>query len=374
MRINIEYEASWQNSFLTGDNNKPLDKNNERKFKATSKSNIIDKRDITLNTILGLLCRLIGDQRKLYEAKQAEDYYFKTMEDFIKFEHKKRLEYNETAFIVNKSESRPPQSSFIGVLPDSTPLFFSEYSFNLWRVLDMNFDSLLDFILLPQDFQPALGHASPRHILSRLDSISSMEPYLTIPTRFKRLNQTLLNEEEKIAAKKKLGKNPTTKEVEKLVRLQSEIDDLGTLEAKSLDEKVLRSVDILNRRFSEKNYISEGKIYPMSLYAAGLYLMLDDLTKNSVPTNIFLNKNQNIQGFNPSGFNGVRDFLNPLAGGKKRCGGTPTELTKASGTLEITLDISKEKAIELSQLIEDAGVSAFYLGKKGLAYVSSIKV
>jgi hypothetical protein len=55
-------------------------------------------------------------------------------------------------------------------------------------------------------------------------------------------------------------------------------------------------------------------------------------------------------------------------------GKTKKILTKASGTLEITLDIPKEKAKELNQLIENAGVSAFYLGKKGLAYVSSIKI
>jgi len=47
-------------------------------------------------------------------------------------------------------------------------------------------------------------------------------------------------------------------------------------------------------------------------------------------------------------------------------------MTKASGTLEITIDVEREKAKEIKRLIENAGVSSFYLGKKGLAYVKDI--
>ena len=45
-------------------------------------------------------------------------------------------------------------------------------------------------------------------------------------------------------------------------------------------------------------------------------------------------------------------------------------MTKARGQLEINLDISRDKAKEIKSMIEDAGVSSFYLGKKGLAYIS----
>ena len=59
---------------------------------------------------------------------------------------------------------------------------------------------------------------------------------------------------------------------------------------------------------------------------------------------------------------------------KKGEGEVVSVLNKASGSLEITLNITTEKAKELAGLIDSAGVSAFYLGKKGLAYVSSIKI
>ena len=49
-------------------------------------------------------------------------------------------------------------------------------------------------------------------------------------------------------------------------------------------------------------------------------------------------------------------------------------LTKANGTLEIQLNISQEKAQQLKDMIEAAGVSSFYLGKKGLAYVDSLRI
>ena len=58
---------------------------------------------------------------------------------------------------------------------------------------------------------------------------------------------------------------------------------------------------------------------------------------------------------------------------KKGEGEVSSILTKASGELEIHLNISKDQADDLKKRIEDAGVSAFYLGKKGLAYVKDIR-
>ena len=45
-------------------------------------------------------------------------------------------------------------------------------------------------------------------------------------------------------------------------------------------------------------------------------------------------------------------------------------MTKASGKLEINIDVDRDKAKEIKILIENAGVSSFYFGKKGLAYLS----
>ena len=67
-------------------------------------------------------------------------------------------------------------------------------------------------------------------------------------------------------------------------------------------------------------------------------------------------------------------FGNPYIGKsfKKGVGQVTSMLTKASGVLEISIDIERDEAKALKKLIENAGVSSFYLGKKGLAYVSNI--
>ncbi|MBV5301588.1 MAG: hypothetical protein J0649_07400, partial [Methylococcales bacterium] len=85
MRITIKYEASWRNSFLDGSNNEPIPK--EKRGFIGSMTNLGKRNsdgqycnfiqgDITHNTVMGVLNRLIGDQRKLYQSKQCPNYFF----------------------------------------------------------------------------------------------------------------------------------------------------------------------------------------------------------------------------------------------------------------------------------------------------------
>ena len=90
-----------------------------------------------------------------------------------------------------------------------------------------------------------------------------------------------------------------------------------------------------------------------------------------------------LKGFSVNGFT-PKDFMTLFTGGKKKVYGNPyiyeefikgqgkvkQLMVKASGQLEINLDISRDKAKKIKQMIENAGVSSFYLGKKGLAYIS----
>ena len=73
MKIIVEYESSWRNSFLDGNNNEELPKKG-RKFIASMTSlkkpeNFV-QREVTIDTVMGILNRLIGDQRKLYQARK----------------------------------------------------------------------------------------------------------------------------------------------------------------------------------------------------------------------------------------------------------------------------------------------------------------
>ena len=102
--------------------------------------------------------------------------------------------------------------------------------------------------------------------------------------------------------------------------------------------------------------------------------MVKEIERKGVDISKYISKSGTIKGFSKRNFNGVRDFLNPLMGNRKKTTHTPYNLTKANGQLEIALDINIEQAKELKQMIDNAGVSSFYLGKKGLAYVSDIRL
>ena len=99
-----------------------------------------------------------------------------------------------------------------------------------------------------------------------------------------------------------------------------------------------------------------------------------------------LTKSGGLSGISKRGFT-KKDFMDRYTTGKKKLiwgnpyvlrerkkgeGEISHPLTKANGTLEINLNITRERARDLEQKILDAGVSSFYLGKKGLAYVLSL--
>ncbi len=95
-----------------------------------------------------------------------------------------------------------------------------------------------------------------------------------------------------------------------------------------------------------------------------------------------------ISGISNNGFT-PKDFIGAYTtGAKKKIYGNPFvceefvkgerkvkhTLTKANGQLEIMIDFDgdEDREDEFLDMIENAGVSSFYLDKKGLAYVSDI--
>lgn len=364
MKIVIDYESTWRNSVLTGSNDEPVTK---RVFKASSKSTTPpDIKDISENTILGILSRLIGDQRKLYQAKASDSFYFKDMDINFREVEKKKIVWNEKTFLINKSESRPPQSSYIGVLAGDEPLFFSEYSATLWSILDFNLDELMNFIMNPT-VKKVQAEVSPKHILNRVVyDIPNMENIQFLEDKIKLTKEKL---------KKELDKDkPSEKRIQNFTNeIQAFKGELDTQEIINFERNLKSSIAVLQETFPDVAYVEKnGSIYPIRLYAGALYLLIRELNKKNIDTSLLVSKNGAIKGFSKRSFNGVRDFLNPLMGNKKKTTHTPYNLTKASGQLEIKLNIDFEKAKELKNMIECAGVSSFYLGKKGLAYVSSI--
>jgi hypothetical protein len=339
MKIIIDYESRWCNSFLARSNNEPAPKNG-RKFiasiaelKKPNTNNYISHLDLTKDTIMGILCRLIGDQRKLYQSLTASDYYFKdfkkediTFDDIVA----KRIVSNEVVFLRNLTGSTD-QNSFTGMINTNHPVFTSNYSAEFWGVLALTFDELVDFIINDN---------------YKIDSEIDLDP-LTIKATFESFKGN-----------------------------------------KKCDNKAKQAADILQNKFEKfKPFDAKGNLKTSPMYCSALYLQLERLEQKFDMTTA-KSKSGGITGVSKNGFT-AKDFMDNYTTGKKKpIYGNPyikTEyikgqgkvnkmLQKASGKLIINLNINQDKARELKQLIENAGVSAFPLGKKGLAYVSKIKL
>ena len=334
MKIVIEYESSWRNSFLSGNNNEELPKKG-RDFIGSmtnlrQEANFI-KRDITIDTVMGVLNRLIGDQRKLYQSRRSEAYYFKELEPLVSFRDTPLIT-NEMTYIRNMKGSTD-QNSFTGMIKTNDAMFDSDYSKQLWGILAFNFDELCSFIV----------NEHP------VENVVEMNP-LSISALFEVLDK------------------------EKPV---------------SNDGVANQALLVLKKHFPDTDYLTKKEeIKPSCFYCSALYLQMDRLVARQFDMDSAKTKSGTISGISKRIFT-KKDFMDRFTtGGKKKIWGNPyirkerikgkgevvSMLAKANGHLEVNIDIDKYKGHKIQQMIDCAGVSSFYLGKKGLAYVTNIRV
>lgn len=343
MRITIKYEAVWQNSFLDGSNNEPLPKGgrgfigsmtNLSKRDGDKYPNFV-QREISKDTVMGILNRLIGDQRKLYQSRQSQNYFFADLESKISFEniHDRSKPINKEIIYVRNISGSTDQNSFTGMIKGSDPIFSSDYSNIFWGVITLDFYSLCQFIINP-DF---------------------------------------IVENEKLF-------DP--------VSVLNKLDQLNKLKAVEVVDDVEAALSALRTSFPDTEYIDgKGMIKPIMFYCSSLYLQVSRLSEHFDLSNA-LTKSGGLSGISKRGFT-PKDFMDRFTtGNKKPIWGNPyllkekrkgegevtSILTKANGTLNILLDVPKEAALQIQNMIEAAGVSSFYLGKKGLAYVETIRL
>ncbi len=337
MKITIDYESSWRNSFLDGSNNEPLPKTKKgisRSFigsmTSLKKEGHFIKREVTIDTVMGILNRLIGDQRKLYQARNDDYYYFKDIEALVKFEDKPSSINTEMTYIRNITGSTD-QNSYTGMVKVSDPMFSSDYSSAFWGVLALDLDDLCEFIISETPVTATI-EANPLTIIARLEELTK--------------EKALANE-----------------------------------------GSARKIVDALKKTFPDVVYLNrKEEIVPISLYCSALYIQLERLAQQ-FDVSTAKTKSEAISGISKRGFT-KKDFMNRFTtGDKKRIWGNPYMLkerikgigevtslmTKANGKLDIEIQIERTQAKEIETMIKNAGVSSFYLGKKGLAYVSNIR-
>lgn len=344
MRITIKYEAAWQNSFLDGSNNEPLPKGgrgfigsmtNLSKRNSDGKYANFIQREISHDTVMGVLNRLIGDQRKLYQAKNSPNYFFAEFENSITFEniHDQSKPINTEIVYIRNMMGSTDQNSFTGMIKGNDPIFSSDYSDAFWGVLTLDFESVCQFIITPDFIVAKKQTFDPLSVLDQLDQLNKLKP----------------------------------------------LNVIGYVE---------NALTELKNNFPDAEYLdNKGMIKPIMFYCSALYLQVVRLSQY-YDLSKALTKSGGISGISKRGYT-AKDFMDRFTtGGKKPIWGNPyllkekrkgegevtSLLTKANGTLEITLDITQEKAQQIKDMIEAAGVSSFYLGKKGLAYVDGIRI
>ena len=336
MKITIEYEASWRNSFLDGDNNHALPSGGREylgSMTTLKKEGNFIQREITLDTVMGLLNRLIGDQRKLYQARNkahCNSYFFDGIESKISFQDSPSFS-NEIVYIRNMKGSTD-QNSFTGMIKSQDPILSSDYSAELWGILKLNLNELCEFILKEDKVQQEI-EPDPLLICSLIEELESLKP----------------------------------------------VENTG---------RITEVISALSIQFPDTEYLNnKGLVITSSLYCSALYVQLKRLS-TQYDLSTALTKSGGLSGISKRGFT-KKDFMDRFTTGRKKIlwgnpymkkekikgqGEVTSMLTKASGQLEINIDVDAQKGQEIKGLIENAGVSAFYLGKKGLAYVSKIRV
>lgn len=343
MKIIIDYESSWRNSFLDGSNNKELPKTG-RKFIGSMtnlrKAENYINREVTLDTVMGILNRLIGEQRKLYQARNDENYFFKNVEPLVSFKDNPVVINNEMTYIRNITGSTD-QNSYTGMIKTNDKMFKSDYSNEFWGVLELNFDELYDFVINDNKVHKTI-EMDPICIINKLELIKKEKPVVN---------------EGKLAVLSKV--------------LLEYFNKPELLDSKG--------------KIKIKPYNNKGEILILPLYCSVLYIQLDRLSQCFNMESARAARG-GITGISNNGFT-VKNIMERFTTGKQKIiwgnpyirkerikgiGEVTSIMKKASGTLNIEIDISHEKAKEIFQIIQNAGVSSFYLGKKGLAYVTKI--
>jgi len=328
--ITIKYDSSWHASFLDGSNNAKLPLKG-RKYSSSMKSlreKGMDVRPVSHDTVMGLLNRFIGDPRKLYVARECENYYFADLERHISFEEIEKISNEELIFLRNLNKSYDP-FLFCGTLIADHPHFTQEPYRSLLELFFLDFEAIRAFIrgdrrmLIPEV-------ALDQEVVSeRLILLKKMKPL--------------------------------------------HVDELA------------EELRILKLDFPSVNYVSKDKVYPNSLYCAAFYINAYEVAQHTDLTG-FLSKKGVYSGLTKKDFQ-LREFFKFYSTkGYKKIYGNPFTLTtrekgvgvkdhklpKSSGNLVIKIAGKIDKLQDLKNRIEDASVGPFCVGKKGLAYIDKI--
>jgi hypothetical protein len=354
MQIKIHYESKYSlgttengKSFLTSVDSIKENENKEYKNFISENNSYVENlkeinkvyqnfkyNDITIDTILGILCRLVGDVRRLDDIKLIENHPIVKIKDKISFINNNSYYQNELINLHTPPKTSPNGAG--GMIINQSPLMINnDFSENFFSIFNYRSeDELLIYI------------------------------------------EKLLKKDTSIRFEKYIG----------------EVSLLNLVRQMNLGEERFKGSDS-NEKFSKLLGKKVYNIYGLLLYERINYLnYFKDYPEEIAQT---LNKNGNIPGIaTTSGGLTVKDFYSAYVKEKKTTWNLPYSIktkrvffkdgekmnfnaslgvTKEGGNLVINLNVDNDVAQEIKTMIKEASVNTFYMGKKGLAYITEIK-
>lgn len=362
LEIKIRYNSSWRNSFLDGTNN-PLPGEvyqENRKFLGSGKMlgvRIAGKdaiypnykvADITKDTVMGVLNRLIGDQRKLYQSRRDPAYFFGD-EAHISFEDDFSTT-NEIVYLRNMGGNKDPGASS-GSVDINSIILTDPSARSIWSILYLPLPELLNFI-----------------------NDSNKEPILNPSFTF---NPFSFKDRES-----EIKKDKAWKDAIYLKDIELAQQNLTSSFAENVDKNHLSM-------YLPKSSATTNTYNRMAFYCSAIYTQIDRLISQGHDLTSVLSKQGNLTGVSKNGVN-LKDLMDKISSDKKAkiVYGAPYKLEikngnksstkmlrKADGILTIKINSpSIDSAESLKGMIFNAGVSAIILGKKGVSYIEQINV
>lgn len=353
MEIVINYSSKWGNSFLSAPqkvgaedfkNGKHVNVHEGRNYVASlsnmnsgkNKNNALDAykhRDISLDTVTGIIYRLVGARQSLEKLKLCDQSIISRIynKNAIRFSVDE-VETDEIVYLRNNSLNTD-QNSYSGI-PDAAFLEDADVQRAI-SVIFMDKAQLKDLIINNKYHDVNEKVTDVIELANKLSDIYSDKKSYTVDEDFyQEINNSYkplfgMDVDEK-ANLVLLAINKTISEVslsEKGHILNNFLTKNGTFSGVSMNGKTFTFKDFM-KKFAQSKFVY-GNPYQTDFWVQN---------PNNPEKNIKFNK----------------------------------KLSKSTGVLKIEIDCTYDEAVEIADMIECAGVSSFYMGKKGLAYVSEI--
>lgn len=340
--------------------------------------------DITESTVLGILCRLVGEVRRLDMLDETHPVL--ALKDKVSFENKNTEFQNEVVLL--HTRLKEVQNNAGGLIPESKSGHFLLTKNTLSETLLSIFDDKTQEDVL------ALLEAMKNNDLSLVETKYSGDVNASTFVR-----EHSLSDENHLEVIDGLY---FTDSVKVLKEVKGRLFWGDTSQVRLLESYILDNVD--NPDFKPASITDERKKLEVDeifnlwgfLFAKKIaFLRKNNLFEKEFETSLNTNKTS-IKGLAPgSGSITIKDFYTNFVTDKKMSWTMPYSVdlkrdlfvkedlpefnpgakigvTKECGELIISLDLTEAQELDFYERIESAGVNTFHLGKKGLAYVNEI--